>query len=332
MKYFTQPDGKFVIEIPIEWQYKNVAVGDENPPYSFELYENHIGCFQVSCYELRKGQKKKGKIQNFDTDSLEFITKRMDRGGFNMHYWFATVEDHMFMATYTYDSEQEKSERIKAELIKAENSLKTLRLISPEKREDVLNIDRYEKFMASLAASFDLLSDSIENGSAIPIVILIANQIDAYLRLSLVMSKQLSDNTNKMDIALLYQGENDKPITERKIYSLAKNEKIIDEELFEELEKLYKVRNKMVHRYIISEFRTRDIYDLSIGYIEICEKVRLILEEIENRQFAEKIGIYGGDRNPQDEHSAESIRFLHSQVNDKHLVDKHWREINTPNN
>ena len=87
----------------------------------------------------------------------------------------------------------------------------------------------------------------------------------------------------------------------------------------------------MVHRYIISEFRTRDIDDLSIEYIYVCEDVRLILEEIENEQFKKNIGIYGGERNPQDEHSAESINFLYAQVNDKHLIHKRNRKITAPN-
>ena len=185
--------------------------------------------------------------------------------------------------------------------------------------------------MSSLAASFDLLNEAFENKSAITIVIIIANQIDAYLRLALVMTTQLENNTNDIDISFLYQGENDKPITERKIYSLAKKANIISSELFEELERLYKIRNKMVHRFIISEFRTRDIDDLSIEYIYVCEDVRLILEEIESKQFKKKIGIYGGKRNPQDEQSAESINFLYSQINDKHLIRKRNRKITAPN-
>jgi hypothetical protein len=47
MKYFTNPEGKFVIKIPIEWQYMNVAVGHEEiSPYSFQLYEGkHSVCY-----------------------------------------------------------------------------------------------------------------------------------------------------------------------------------------------------------------------------------------------------------------------------------------------
>ena len=329
MKYFTHPKGTFVIKIPVEWQYKNVAVGyEEKSPFSFELYEDEVGCFQISCYSKdEKPINPTFKVQSFNSDNLEFIEQRMDGGGFNMHLWAAVVEDHMFMAKYIYDTDKEHSDKVKAELLKAVESLKTLQLLSPKVREEAIITDKYEKFMSSLAASFDLLNEAFENKSAITIVIIIANQIDAYLRLALVMTTQLEKNTDDIDISFLHQGENDKPITERKIYSLAKKANIIGSELFEELERLYKIRNKMVHRYIISEFRTRDIDDLSIEYIYVCEDVRLILEEIENEQFKKNIGIYGGERNPQDEHSAESINFLYAQVNDKHLIHKRNRKL-----
>ena len=85
MKYFTHPKGTFVIKIPVEWQYKNVAVGyEEKSPFSFELYENEVGCFQISCYSKdEKPINPTFKVQSFDSDNLEFIEQKMDGGGFN---------------------------------------------------------------------------------------------------------------------------------------------------------------------------------------------------------------------------------------------------------
>src|SRR5690606_3735496 len=120
--------------------------------------------------------------------------------------------------------------------------------------------------MSSLAASFDLLNIAYKNSSEIEIIIILANQIDAYLRLAIVMKKQLISNTNEIDIRLLYQDENDKPIFERHIYKLAKELVIINQDIFDRLEYLYSDRNRMVHRYIISDLKTRDIGELSIEY------------------------------------------------------------------
>jgi len=245
MKYFTEPNGKFVIKIPTEWQYKNIAVGhDEVSPFSFELYEKSIGAFQISCYsDQEKPLNKSIPVQKYDTNKLDFTTQRMDGGGFNMHLWFATVEDHMFMAKYIYDTSRQSDPEVKTELEKAEGALSTLELISPDKRDLALEFDKYEKFMASLAASFDLKNRAIENKSVIELMIIIANQIDAYLRMAIVMKKQLQEKTNRIDIALLFQGETDPPIMERKIYKQAKDLGVISQDTLDKLDKLYSERN-----------------------------------------------------------------------------------------
>lgn len=329
MKYFTEPNGKFVIEIPTEWQYKNIAVGHEEvSPFSFELYENSIGAFQISCYsEQEKPINQSVPVQKFDTNKLNFIKQRMDGGDFNMHLWYAVVEDHMFMAKYIYDTSKQGDTEVKTELEKAELALATLELISPDKRNLALEFDKYEKFMASLAASFDLKNRAIKNKSVIELMIIIANQIDAYLRMAIVMKKQLQEKTNRIDIALLYQGETDTPIMERKIYRQAKDLGIISQDTFDKLDKLYTERNKVVHRYIISEFKTVYLYEIVYEYESVCETVRQSLKVVEDLQFTEGIGIHGNGRHPDEEPTEQNINMLYSQVNDKHLIRDLFRDI-----
>jgi len=329
MKHFTEPKGKFVLEIPTEWQYKNIAVGyEETSPFSFELYENSVGAFQISCYsEKVKPFKKSVPVQNYDTNNLNFIKKRMDGGGFNIHLWYTTVEDHMFMAKYIYDTSEQDKEEVKAELEKAEMALATLELISPEKRSLALELDRYEKFIASLAASFDLKNRAIENKSILELLIIIANQIDAYLRMAIVMKKQLQEKTNRIDTALLFQGEADTPIYERNIYKQAHDLEIISPDTFNELNRLYTERNKVIHRYIISEFKTIYLYEIVYDYESVCEMVRQALEVVEELQFKEGIGIHGNGRDPNEEPTEQHINMLYSQLNDKHLMKDLFRDI-----
>jgi hypothetical protein len=292
------------------------------------LYENSIGAFQISCYsDNEKPINKTIKIQQPDINNLEFVKARMDDEEFNMHLWYAVVDDHVFMAKYIYDVSKENEPEIKNELEKVELALSTLELISPDKRRLAVEMDKYEKFMTSLAASFDLKKKAIENKSLIELLIIIANQIDAYLRMSLVMKKQLKDKTNNIDIALLFQDENDQPVLERKIYRQAKDLGIINQKTYDKLEELYKERNKVVHRYIISKFKTRYLFQIVYEYECICEIVRLALKKIEDLQFNEGIGIYGNGRNPNDEPNENDIKILFSQVNDKHLIKELNRKI-----
>lgn len=329
MKHFTEPSGKFVIKVPTEWQYKNIAVGHEEvSPFSFELYENSIGAFQISCYsEHEKPFNKNVPVQKYDTNKLDFIKRRMDGGGFNMHLWYAVVEDHMFMVKYIYDTSKKNHPEVKSELEKVEAALATLELINPNKRSLVLEFDKYENFIASLAASFDLKNRAIESKSVIELMVIIANQIDAYLRMAIVMKKQLQERTNRIDITLLFQGETDAPIMERKIYKQAKDLGIISQDTFDTLEKLYSERNKVIHRYIISSFKTVYLYEIVYKYETVCETVRQSLKVVEDLQFKEGIGIHGNGRNPNEEPTEQNIKMLYSQVNDKHLIKDLFRDI-----
>ncbi len=333
MKWFTHPEGKFVIQIPTEWQYNNVAAGyEEKSPFGFVLYADPIGAFQISCYsESEQPLNKTAKVQKANTNNLDFVELRMDGGGFNVHVWGVTVEDYTFLAKYIYDTDKENNTLVLEELKKTRKALSTVQLISKDKRKLAHDLDKYEKFMASLAASFDLKSKAIKKESLIEFSIIVANQIDAYLRLSLVMDEQLKEKTDLIEISLLHQGKTDPPIMERKIYKQALDSEIIDEDLFKHLESLYRERNKMVHRYIISEFRTRDLYQIAMDYETQCEKVRLIMRDLEERQFKEKIGIYGSGRHPHDEPTIKYIQVLLSQVNDKHLLLDLNRKITAPN-
>jgi len=329
MKHFTEPNGKFVLKIPNEWQYKNIIVGHEEvSPFSFELYENSIGAFQISCYsELEKPSNSNLIIQNSNIDNLDFLKARMDGGGFNMHLWYARVDDHFFMVKYIYEEKDVNDPRIAEELAKVEKSLSSLEFISEDKRKLALDLDKYEKFIASLMASFDLKNKAFDNNSLIEYLIITANQIDAYLRMAIVLKKQLNDNTNDIDIVLLFQSENDTPIMERKIYLQSKDLGIISNDTFNELERLYKERNKVVHRFIISDFKTRFLYDIAYEYENIYEPVRLALGEIEELQFIKGIGIHGNGRNPNDIPTENNIKMLYSQVNDKHLMSELNRKI-----
>ena len=145
MKYFTEPSGQFVIKIPIEWQYQNVLAGyKEESPFSFVLYDSPegAGAFQVSCYPASENSPK-NNIQSADRDNLQFLEKRMDNDEFNIHLWFCSVEDHIFMAKYIYGKAWESTGLIKNELRKVKTCLSKLVFISEKNRGIVFGLDKY---------------------------------------------------------------------------------------------------------------------------------------------------------------------------------------------
>lgn len=330
MKYFTSPEGKFIIKIPVEWQYTNIIAGyDHDSPFSFQLYKDPIGAFQISCYS-EKEQVINPNVpkQKMDTNKLRFIQSKMDDPEFKMLLWYAVVEDHMFMAKYVFKTNRESDPLVIEEIQKVELALCTLQLLSPSNRELAIELDKYEKFMASLAATFDLRARAFESGCFIEFLLIIANQIDAYLRMAIVLKKQLDLNTNRIEISLLFQEEDDIPITERNIYSQALSHSIIDQATYDSLNTLYTERNKIVHRYIISDFTTEKILQVAHRYEGVCETVRNALAMVEELQAQRQIGIHAAGVRRAEDYTFEDRQFIYSHINDKHSL----RGLNRPIN
>lgn len=328
MKYFTHPKGIFEIKIPLDWHYKNEVAGYENKsPFSFELFQNTQGCFQISCYHKSEQKINPNLPKNtFNNNKLEFIQTELPDPEFKILLWATVVEDYFFMAKYVCQPTKLNLKTIKKQIEKVENCLSTLMCLSLDRREFAVNYDRFEKFNASLAASFDLKNKAIKNRSFIELIIIIANQIDAYLRLCIVHKFQIIENTSLFKLDYLYQGQNDKPLMEKKIYDKAKEMNILSEEKHIKLYKLYDLRNKVVHRYIITDIKTMELKKISQDYELLCEDIRLVLADIETEQFKKKVG-YHSTKDPHRERDQNLVDELFSMVNDKHFSKEFHRKL-----
>jgi len=326
MKYFTHPNGIFEIKIPLDWYYKNEVAGYENiSPFSFELFENTQGCFQISCYH--KDEKKINPSLpngNYNKNELEFIQTELPDSEFKMLLWATVVQDYFFMAKYICQPTKENLEIIKRQIKKVEIALSTLICLSSDRRALAVSYDRLEKFNASLAASFDLKNEALDNRSFIELIIINANQIDAYLRLCIAFKYQIIENTTLFKLEYLHQSENDKPLMEKKIYDKAKEMNILSDEQHNKLYMLYDLRNKVVHRYIITDIKTKELAGIGYQYEVLCEEIRLVLASIENEQYDNKVG-YHGSKDPNRERDQNHVDELHSMVNDKHFHKEFYR-------
>ncbi len=107
--------------------------------------------------------------------------------------------------------------------------------------------------MAAIASIIELKNGAIEKDSFIEYIVFSANHIDALLRLSIILNNQLINSNEEIDIKLLFQSESDKAIMEHSIYKQCLDLNIISRSLFDGLENLNKERNKVIHRYIITD-------------------------------------------------------------------------------
>ena len=294
-KHWTEPTGIFIINIPVNWQYRNAALKniEEKSPYSFEQYENSAGCFQLSCYPLsEKGVNIDFPIQKSDS-KINWLESRMDDDKFDMYLWHAQVDDQLCMAKCIYSAKDRKLLSVKNLLEKSRKALESFRIIPKNDRSYAVALNKYDNFIGSLMSSYDLRERALEAKSYIEIIAIVSNQIDAFLRISIVLKKQIEQKTNNIEVKYLFQEDSERGISERSIYLEAKLLHIISEEIFNELNSLYDMRNRVIHRYIISYIKTQDIAETAVNYLLLSEKIREILKSVEEKQIENQIGIYG---------------------------------------
>ncbi|MCC9073275.1 hypothetical protein LNQ49_16985 [Flavobacterium sp. F-65] len=325
MRKFVEKKGKYVIKLPEDWFHKNALYdAKESDPNSFELVEESVGTFQINVIDIAKGKIpdliKNNNIQNqeYGKSNLDIVERFIEMDKFGMYMWFVRVEDNFVISKYIYDVERKNDEKVKLEIEKAKESLKSLIFVPAEIREQILIHYQFDKFMFSLASAGDLISRAYKSTNPIELVILLANQIDALLRLCLILHNQIETKTKEIDIKLISQRDEDKVVMEKSIYKMTFEKGIITKELHDELHNLYNKRNKVVHRYIISDLTTKDVYEISIDYSLMEKKIGDIVKFYEKEQHDKKIGMYGKGDSPSRAMTQDERTILQLMIDEKH--------------
>lgn len=324
MKLYVEPKGRFAIKIPYDWFYVTDVYSEKiGNLQSFEKRPNKIGCFQISCNAKNKGIIPKListhniTNQNQGQTNLEFKSVFIEAGEMSVHMWLAMVNDEFIKIQYVFNRTIEKDE-FKKEMERVQKVINSVIYIPENKRDEFKGHYHFDRFMTSLGACIDLQNRAAENESFIELIILIASQIDAQLRVSIILNSQLIGKNNTINLKLIYQSESDKPIMEKKIYDLALKNRILDKKQHQILYELYNERNKVVHRYIISELKTVHIRELVVKYIDIRDQIDGLLNKLEMRQFNEQIGLYKGEKSPCESMSDIALENLVERIKDKH--------------
>ena len=153
------------------------------------------------------------------------------------------------------------------------------------------NTDKLSNFMNGFTAAVQLSQRAGENGFFIEYTCLVASIIDGFLRIGLILNYQLENKTADVLDYLLYQSDEDKIISERQVYKMALDKSIISPVLFSQLENLYKQRNRVIHRYIVSDISTREVLDIGLQYEQIKYAVSDAVRGLENKQLETGVGM-----------------------------------------
>jgi len=329
MKHWTEPNGTLLIRIPVDWQYLNPAIEreEEKPPYGFQPYENAIGCFQLSCYPLSSEAPRIAKDYPNGVKTLSWKESRMDDAEFCAHIYYGALGDQALIGKYIYNLSLKNNKKIKEQLKVVKTILNSVVIVPANERNLASDLDKFDRFTSSLAATHDLMDSAINSESLIEIIVIAANQIDAYLRLGIVIAKQLRDKTNEIDTKYLFQADKERGLIERTIFDDSLKYGIIDQVMHDELSQLYNYRNRVIHRFVISNIKTRDLIGIVTQYLKATEAIRLVLRGLENTQKKGQTGLYGKKFFSASSGNAAAVQHLYASVNDKHLLKKFQRKI-----
>lgn len=323
MKLYTDYTGKFHMYLPINWEYKNPSLYrpiQEGTPQAFGMYDKALGEFQISCKPITEHIKELIKtrdepLQSSDSEKLEFSEQLISQDKMKVYAFSCAVDDHYFFSTYIVTPTQRTLKTIDKELSEVRKVLSSIKFIKPKFRDIIITQRRTDLYMASIATIIELKNKAIEKDSYIEYIVFSANHIDALLRLSIILNNQIINGNDEIDLKLLFQSENDKAIMERTIYKQCLHLRIIDQHLFDELESLYKERNKVIHRYIITDIRTEDIFKIATNYEKIFESIDNLILRLEAQQVEKKIGIWGNINNTKLSETDREI--LYTKIRDK---------------
>ena len=159
----------------------------------------------------------------------------------------------------------------------------------------------FTDFLAGFAAARELHARAGTAGCFVESVCLGASVVDALLRVGLVLQHQLDTRTREIPVSVIFQGPADPALSEREIYKRALKQLVIDQTLFDGLQRLYDDRNRVIHRYIISRITTSDVLGIAVRYEEMIQKLNERIYHIEERQIQEQVGISESGPTPQND-------------------------------
>jgi len=170
------------------------------------------------------------------------------------------------------------------------------------------SFDKFQNFINAFGATRLLLRRAHDQGFLIEGLVLYASLIDSFCRICLVLKEQLENKTDHINEKYIYQFAGNSGILERKIYDLAYKNKIISKKIFDELNSLYDIRNKAIHRFFISEIEYSHLEVVCKRYENLYNNLWQIAYYLESEQINKGVGMTIGGKKMTDRDKAK-IRF-----------------------
>lgn len=153
------------------------------------------------------------------------------------------------------------------------------------------NLDKFENFLRSFGATRILLKRAHDEGFLIEGLVLYALLVDGCCRISLILSEQIEKQTGEINETYIHQDNDSQGIAERNLYKTTFEKKIISRSLFDELNKLYDIRNKFIHRFFVSEIEYSHLEIVCRRYENVYNQLYKIVYDLESEQIEKGVGM-----------------------------------------
>jgi hypothetical protein len=160
--------------------------------------------------------------------------------------------------------------------------------------------DAFANFLYSFGAARKLLRRAYERGALIEALALYVSLIDGMLRIAIILDKQIVTAVGEFDESYIRQESGGKRYTEKAIYEEALSRGIIDVSLHSEVVALYEERNKIVHRFFLTNVKYAEIGPHLDRYEAIYRRCYEIVYELEARQIEGGVGMTRAESKPTD--------------------------------
>lgn len=308
MKRFIDENGTFEVRVPTTWKY---SLQNEKV-HTFQEYEIwKPDAFQISIQEPNEEaqlrfQTLKKNLTSTEISGIKYYNFPESGGeGFITKSWTTFIEDRIVLFTLTHSVNQDidlEPKSLEEKLKEVNQIITSFRIIKPEESESKINSYRFDMFLQGVGATAYMLNKAVGNHAFIEATCLLASQVDGLLRIGIVLQKQIENNNTEIEKEWIYQGLKDRKKSEKDIYKKAKELGILDEDIIKKLYQLYDDRNRVIHRFIISEITLAEVEEIAYKYYQMQQKINSIIYDIESKQIELGVGMTRNGEDSEENH------------------------------
>jgi len=327
MKKFIDNNGIFELKIPFTWKYSL----KEEKVHTFQEYEPwKSDSFQISINSMDEEHKKNSfleltkslpteKIGGFDF----FRLPKSSHKDFTTETWIKKCDNKMVIFTITFPNNPDKeldNRTITEKLEEVRSVIKHFKLIKESEKESAVNSYRFDMFLQGVGATSLILNKAVKNKAFIEATCILANQIDALLRIGIILKNQIDKNNSEIETEWIYQGLNDRKKSEKDIYKKSLELNILSQSDFDKLYSLYNDRNRVIHRFVISEITLAEVEDIAYEYYQQQQNINQLIFNIESEQIKLGIGMTRVDKSETDE--KKDLDYIKGKIGKLNYFDK----------